>query len=165
MERNNKNGESILFLILAALGSFIRRKLDAQENSKPTTPPVKIHRVYRGARTLVEVKRVINVKANPSPYHIERGWKKNGRFHEGYYRCRLRAFKGEIEEGSNGVYKFYIFNPPAEMLNGPHKPCFTPNSRSGNGNRFHIHFGVNSNDLDGGIMAVERLLTESLSRR
>lgn len=142
------------------LGTLVVKTLDSQRKLKPT-PPVTVRRVYRSGREIIDVRRITHVRASPLPYHLERGWKKDKGVHRGYFRTRFLAFKGEILEGGDGNYKFYIFNPPQEILNGEHKQCFT----SDNNGRFHIHFGVNSGSLDGGIMAVERLLTQSLNRR
>lgn len=102
-----------------------------------------------------------DARPSPLPYHLEKGWGKRGRAYHGYYRCRLGAFRGEIEERFNGEYKFYIFDPPQQVLNGFHKACFTNNG----GNRYHVHFAVNAENLDSGIMAMERVLYESLNRR
>lgn len=161
MEKDTKNDEPILYAVWVALINFFSIILDSQRTSKPKTSHTRIRRVYVGGRELIDVRKVIEVKATALPYHVERGWRKNASVHQGYFRCRLGAFKGEVEKRCNGDYKFYIFNPPDEVLTGSHKACFTPH---GNG-RFHIHFGTNSNNLDSGIMAVERLLSQSLNRR
>lgn len=108
---------------------------------------------------VIEVRKI--VRPNSLPYHLERGWRKIGRTYQGHYRCRLGAFRGEVEERFNGAYKFYIFDPPQQVLNGPHKACFTNNG----GSRYHVHFGVNTENLDGGVMGIERVLYQSLKGR
>ncbi|MDP3041767.1 MAG: hypothetical protein Q8N62_03415 [Candidatus Omnitrophota bacterium] len=185
MERDSSGGvgEFILGLVLLALGVAAIRKI--RENHAPhrdfpdsdSPDPEKIPKTLaskvevlplnsqithrKKGNEIIDVKKVIEVKANPLPYHLEKGWQKIRGVHHGYYRCRLGAFKGEIEERPGGDYKFFIFDPPEEVLNGPHAPCFT---HVGN-NRHHVHFGVNSEDLDSGIMAVERLLYQNLTGR
>lgn len=176
-------GELIFVLIILALGGAVIRKIRKDPASyrhfldsdlfrsvkipEVMTPKVKVlplnRQITHGKKQnkVIDVRKV--VRPNPLPYHLEKGWQKigRGRVYHGYYRCKLGAFRGEIEERPGGDYKFYIFDPPEEVLNGPHAPCFT---HIGN-NRYHVHFGVNSNDLDGGTMAVERLLYQSLKRR
>jgi hypothetical protein len=173
MVESSKSNGLILRTVLWALGTWIRREFVKFyiDSFKPAsfyplkipeskTSNVKIRRIYKGSRE-INVKRVIDVKASSLPYHVERGWKKNSGIHRGYYRCRLGAFKGEIEERVNGDYKFFIYNPPKEVLTGHHKPCFTDNGN----NRYHIHFVIDAKNIDSGVMAVERLLTESFQRR
>ncbi len=168
-------------LILLALGGAIVKKImenhvpsqdfmdsDSPDPGKipgPVIPEVKALPVNRqptpGKKEgkIIDVRKI--VRASPLPYHLEKGWQKTGRAHRGYYRCRLGAFRGEIEQRPGGDFKFYIFNPPEAVLSGPHKACFTDLGAG----RYHVHFGVNSEDLDGGIMAVERLLYQNLKRR
>ena len=182
MERNSSDGGGlILGLILLALGVVIAKKIvenntphqdfidsdlpDLKKIPEPVIPEVKVfplnkqltHR--KKENKIIDVRKV--VRPNPLPYHLEQGWAKRLRFYQGYYRTRQGSFRGEISERSGGDYKFYIFDPPEAVLTGSHKACFT-NVGAG---RYHIHFGVNSESLDSGIMAVERLLFQSLKRR
>lgn len=145
----------------ASVQDFIGPDIPAHQ-SIPETPKTKtalLNKRPAFGKTqngVVEVRKI--VRPNPLPYHLERGWKKVGRTYQGYYRCRLGAFRGEIEERFNGTLKFFIFDPPPQVFNGSHKACFTPNG----GNRYHVHFGVNTENLDSGIMAIERVLYQSL---
>lgn len=174
-------GELIFVLILLALGGAAIRKMrenyashrhfpDSDSPSPGKIPetaipkaevlPLKGQITHRKKENkVIDVIKV--VRPNPLPYHMEKGWQKTGRVYHGYYRTRLGAFKGEIEERPGGDHKFYIFDPPEEVLNGPHTPCFT---HVGN-NRYHIHFRIDARSLDAGVMSVERLLYQSLKRR
>ena len=174
-------GGFVLGLIFLALGGAIVKKImenhtphqdfidsdlhDFKKIPEPVIPEVKALPLNRQithrkkGNEIIDVRKV--VRPNLLPYHLEKGWQKVGRVYQGYYRCRLGAFRGQIQERFNGDYKFYIFDPPEVVLTGSHKACFT---NVGVG-RYHIHFGVNSEDLDSGIMAVERLLYQSLKRR
>lgn len=173
-------GEFIFGLVLLVVGGVMLKEIvknrasrddfiDSDSSDLEKTPEIKTPKIetpslkqltYRKTQNeIINVRKI--VRPNPLPYHLEKGWQKTKKVHHGYYRCRLGAFKGEIEERPGGDYKFYIFNPPEEVLNGSHAPCFT---QVGN-NRYHVHFGVNSENLDSGIMAVERLLYQSLKRR
>ena len=182
MEKDSSNtGGFVLGLILLALGGAIVKKImenhtprqdfvDSDlpdlkripeiKTPKPQVPSFNRQPAYRPTQNkAIDVRKV--VRPSSLPYHLESGWRKDGRTYQGYYRCRLGAFKGEIEERFNGDYKFFIFDPPQQILNGSHKACFTNNG----GNRYHVHFGVNSENLEGGIMAVERLLYQNLNGR
>lgn len=156
MEKGYKSNGLTFWEVLATLGFLIGQKLVSAYEKKKNPPENVVRRIY------VKGSEPVHVKANSLPYHIERGWRKNAKGYEGYYRSRFGAFRGEIEQRGNGDYKFYIVNPPIEVLTGPHKPCFTDNGY----NRFHIHFAIDAkNNVDSGVMAVERLLTESFKRR
>ncbi len=182
MEKDSSStGEFVLRLILLALGGWIVKKvmedhaphhdfieadlpdlkrIPEMKTLQPKTSSLNRQLAYRQTQNkVIDVRKV--VRPNPLPYHLESGWRKDDRTYQGYYRCRLGAFRGEVEESYNGDYKFYILDPPQQILNGSHKACFTNNG----GNRYHVHFGVNSENLDGGIMAVERLLFQNLNGR
>lgn len=134
------------------------RKIIQQEvKALPSRKSIEISTTtkYKTKKT-IEVKKV--VRPNPLPYYLERGWQKVGNTWQGYYRCKLGAWKGLIEERPDGDYKFFIFNPPPSALSGNHGACFS----NVGGDRFHIHFQLNSQNLDSGIMSVERTLYESL---
>jgi len=182
MERDASNGGGfVLGLILLALGGAVIREIiknypshrdfldsyPSQPEKLPEAeiPKIKVLPLKRQITSRKKENKVIDVRKivrpNSLPYHLEKGWQKIGRVYQGYYRCRLGAFRGQIEERFSGDYKFYIFDPPQQALSGSHKACFTNNG----GNRYHIHFGVNSENLDSGIMAVERLLYQNLKRR
>jgi len=180
MPESDKSGELILAAVLLAAGFFIVRKIIKAsgrsgvffgstppilpELSQPQTVPTKvISRVSsRSNRKIIKVKKVVEVKASPLPYHLQQGWEKIGRAYRGYYRCKFGSFKGEILEKFNGEFIFYIFDPPPKVLGGPHGACFTS---SGVNNKYHVHFGLNAGSLDGGIMAVERVLYQGFNRR
>lgn len=161
MKKTTSTAESIIYAILSFCGFTRLGPPVIPEQKTPQMAKVILRSYVKNGRQIVDVRKITEVKASPLPYHKEREWKKTAGIHRGYFRCRLGAFKGEVEQRCSGDYKFYILNPPSEILTGSHKACFTPN---GNG-RFHIHFGINSNNLDSGIMAVERLLSQSLNGR
>jgi len=57
------------------------------------------------------------------------------------------------------VLGFYISKPPWKVLNGSHGACF----RDKGGGRYAIHIRPTPRDVDSGIVAVERVLEESLA--
>lgn len=157
MEKTKQFKDSLLFKVLMAIANFNMKLLHSRKvipSAKTPGLPVKY---IRGFAT---TKKICDVRVNRLAYHKEQGWVKVGHLYKGYYRCRWAAFKGEIKEMATGEHKYFIYNPPMQVLTGPHKACFTD---IGNG-RYHIHFALISENIDAGIMAVERLLTESLSR-
>jgi len=182
MENNSSDGGGlVLGLILLALGVAIAKKIvenstphqdfidsdlpDLKKIPEPVIPEAKTlpsnrHITYRKKENkVIDVRKV--VRPSSLAYHLEKGWQKKRKVYEGYYRCRLMSVRGLIEERPGGDYKFYIFDPPEAVLTGSHKACFT-NVGAG---RYHVHFGVDAGNIDSGIMAVERLLYQSLKRR
>lgn len=110
--------------------------------------------VDRGALNRILVPR------DSRPLWQVRGWRKAGRHLVGAYRTPLGSYSGEIDIGFGlGQPEFYILNPPAELLRGPHRACFRARGK----NRFWIHFSATSKDVDSGIVAVEALLVRALS--
>lgn len=105
---------------------------------------------------------VIDVKPNKAPYYKEKGWRENGRFVKGWFRCPYGAWRGLIEKTPSGRYKFYIFNPPAELRKHSHWQCF---HYTGDGEKYFIHFSNDSQSIDGGIMSIQRILHESMQNR
>jgi hypothetical protein len=53
---------------------------------------------------------------------------------------------------------FYILNPPAAILDGPHSACFRQREEGW----YWIHFGKVSNEIDSGLVAIEVLIHEAL---
>lgn len=108
----------------------------------------------------VTTKEPLHLRPDARPLHCIRGWTKRGSGFVGVYRTPVGSFSGDIEM-KDGHPMFHIANPPSSVFEGPHNACFRAR---GNG-RYFIHFGQGGHDLDGGILAVERLLHESLQSR
>lgn len=91
---------------------------------------------------------------------LTRGWRRDGGRLVGAYRTPRGSAAGEIDIGLGlGQPEFYILNPPAGLLNGPHAACF----RARGGGRYWIHFNLRHRDVDSGIAAIEALLMKALS--
>jgi hypothetical protein len=101
------------------------------------------------------------VTPDSRPLREVRGWRRVGNVLKGAYRTRYGSFAGEIDV-SSARPSFWIINPPAAVLNGPHRPCFRPR---GGGGRYWVHFGMSSFEIDAGIAAIERLIFQSLQPR
>lgn len=113
------------------------------------------------AKSLHSPKTRLDVRPSASPYYLEDGWQDKGDHLEGYYRCQFGAWLGWIEKRQGGEYGFFIQQPPEKIFSGPHRACFTQRDI----NWWHVHFKVNSQNIDSGIMAIERILYESLGGR
>jgi hypothetical protein len=57
-----------------------------------------------------------------------RGWKKDGYELTGFYRTKFGSFGGSVDITSVKP-QFFIVNPPASVLNGPHHACFRPRGK------------------------------------
>jgi hypothetical protein len=80
--------------------------------------------------------------------------------YRGNYQTRYGAYQGWIEQKSPHNISFYILDPPDEVLESSHGPCFQPV----NGNWFHVHMSTRPKDIGSGIAGIERLITDC-SRR
>jgi hypothetical protein len=109
------------------------------------------------------VSRVVHskpIRRLPLPYWQEAGWSKAGNVYRGNYQTRYGAYQGWIEERSPHNIRFYILDPPDEVIDSSHGPCF----QSVNGNWFHVHMSTRPQDISSGIAGIERLITDC-SRR
>jgi hypothetical protein len=126
--------------------------------------------------TLIKAKKTAFVKAlsalksrfssklinrSSKTYLTDKGWRRfksyPGYEWQGYYRTRYGSFKGRVL--ANASPSFYVYKPP-EALNAKHShsACF---SSQGNG-WYSAHFKRVPKDVDSGVMAIERILTESM---
>jgi len=97
------------------------------------------------------------VNRNITPLWQERKWSKSGSLYLGYYRTPYGAYKGEIVEQYQGYGRYYIFNPPSCLSRHSHYACFIPKG----GNKYEVHFSEKANNVDEGIMAIEKILAEA----
>ena len=123
--------------------------------------------------TLIKAKKTALVKAlsalksrfssklinrSSKTYLTEKGWRKSksypGYEWQGYYRARYGSFKGRVL--ANASPSFYVYRPPEALKLNSHSACF---SSQGNG-WYNVHFKRVPKDVDSGVMAIERILTE-----
>ena len=95
------------------------------------------------------------------PYWQEAGWSRIGTVYDGNYQTRYGAYQGWIDEKSPSSIDFYILDPPIEVLDSSHGPCFQPRR----GDWFHIHMSTRPRDVSSGIMAIERLISTCVRER
>jgi hypothetical protein len=102
------------------------------------------------------------IRRNPDRYLKQQGWAlallgKDTQW-QGYYRTRYGSFKGRVVASASPP-SFYVYKPPETLkLKHPHSACF---NSQGNG-WFSVHFKRPPGDPDSGVMAIERILTESI---
>lgn len=102
------------------------------------------------------------VQRHLDPLYKEKGWRRDGRRYQGYYRVNGRRWRGEIRERHRGFYEAFIYNPPMRHLEyHPHGPCFQPSRADG---RFKVHFQEMPMNVDQVIVNVETILSEALAR-
>jgi hypothetical protein len=126
--------------------------------------------------TLIKAKKTALVKAlsaltsrfssklinrSSKTYLTENGWRRfksyPGYEWQGYYRTRYGSFKGRVLASASP--SFYVYKPPEPLkLKHSHSACF---SSQGNG-WYSAHFKRVPKDVDSGVMAIERVLTESM---
>lgn len=127
----------------------------------PSRSPTTLHRRPNRNRP----QRRIKVNRSEPPYWRQQGWQRSrlgfSPGYTGYYRTPHGSFRGEIKESYSGNHEFFIIKPPRQMKKHPHWVCFT---HQGNG-RYLIHFSKRPRDIDSGIVAIERMIRESLDGR
>jgi hypothetical protein len=103
------------------------------------------------------IKPARTIARSARPYHEEQGWRQNwwGSRLTGFYRSRMGSWEGEIQLGYSP--RFYVLNPPPELRGHPHWVCFTPVG----GGWFRVHFKTRPNDIDSGILSIERMINEA----
>ena len=93
-------------------------------------------------------------------YLEDNGWKFNGNRYVGHFKTSRGLYLGEAQV-ENGVLDFFIYDPPQEVVHGPHSACF---AHIGD-DWWWIHFSNESPYPSDGIMAIERTIEQSLVLR
>jgi hypothetical protein len=101
------------------------------------------------------------IRRNPDRYLKQQGWTPAllGKVTQwqGYYRTRYGGFKGRVVASASPP-SFYVYKPPEKLKRHSHWSCF-----SNQGNGWHsVHFKRVPKDLDSGVMAIERIINESM---
>lgn len=104
------------------------------------------------------VSRRTTVRPDSRSLYEVRGWRRNGDKLVGAFRTPRGSIAGEISLASPHHPDFFVINPPKSILNGSHGACF----RQRGGKRYFVHFAQSTPEIDGGIVAIEKLLAKSL---
>lgn len=99
------------------------------------------------------------IRRHSQRLHEERGWRIEGNTARGYYRTARGSFGGRIEGVGSAKPRYFISDPPRELLKGPHGACFAQRSK----HEFSIHWNRQPRTIDEGILRVEHTILESWS--
>jgi len=109
-------------------------------------------------------RRPIAIKRSAKTYLSEQGWRltyeRGEQQLEGWYRCRYGSYFGKIQNLASTKPSFFIKDPPHELFGHRHGNCFTHRPHVGNG-WYSVHFSTLPQDLDSGVLHIERTLNES----
>lgn len=140
-------------------------KLIAEETQMFTLIKAKQTALVKAFSALKRRFSSILINRSSKTYLSEKGWRRfksyPGYEWQGYYRTRYGSFKGRVRQGSASTlpHSFYVYKPPEALkLKHPHSACF---SSQGNG-WYSVHFKRAPKDADSGVMAIQRILTESI---
>lgn len=97
------------------------------------------------------------VRRQQIPYWQQRGWTRSGNLYTGNYQTPYGAFSGMAEDQGGNFFRFYLFDPPAEVRRSSHWACFQPRRNKG----YLVHMATMPADIGSGIMTIERLITEA----
>jgi hypothetical protein len=108
------------------------------------------------------------VKRSTTTYLPAQGWQLtdgvvNPRW-EGYYRTKFGSFKGRIDPRAEPKHCFAIYNPPAP-LRKHHWSCFIKRQGETENGWYSVHLLPFPNDLDSGVLAIERVIHEAFVRQ
>jgi hypothetical protein len=120
----------------------------------PATLRDLVSRMVRGQGSVIPVQR------QQIPYWQERGWTRKGNTYTGSYRTRYGAFFGQIAQHSGNDIEFLLYQPSAEIQQHSHWVCFQHQGKDW----YLVHMGRRPADVSSGILAIERLISESFEQ-
>lgn len=159
------NGDKLRATPVAEVGDFGEWLLARLGMIPPPDAIVTVRRKSRVSTTRVVAlarpvgTRHVRVERDHRPLWEVRGWRREGERLVGAFRTPRGSFAGEVTLRRNSNPDFYITNPPDGLLKGSHAACF----RSRGKGRYFVHFGVPNTDIDAGIVAIEKLISRTLS--
>ena len=109
----------------------------------------RLHRVHVKPRVIVERASLT--------YLQDRDWCPHAEGYQGLYKTARGSWWGEAKI-EDGELRFFIHKPPKELFSGPHAQCF----RHIGSDWWWIHFSKKPSDANDGVLAIERLLAETL---
>ena len=121
----------------------------------PSKPRIQIRRTYTPPGNQTHT-----VPRHPIPYWREQGWARDGQSYTGEFQTAFGRWPGWITESPGGRVDTHIGNPPAALKRHSHWPCF----RKRDNGWFFIHPIKDVPDVSAAILAVEKTLTEALTR-
>jgi hypothetical protein len=114
---------------------------------------------YAAPRARPVVARTpIVVRPINRPYWEIQHWQLVGDRLNGFYRTPRGSFEGYILQPKSPRPQFFIVQPPKELEQHSHRPCF----HFVGGATYSIHFSTPPPNPDAGILEVEKVLGEAL---
>lgn len=130
-----------------------------------TQTPITIRRVRHipASEVVVKAVRPYARKSHTSSYWQDSGWERKDNNLTGHYKAGGNLHRGVIElmDSSYLPVKFYVYDPPRAILNGPHGACYHWQGLL-EPRKYWIHFSEEPADIDSGIIQIERNLSETL---
>jgi hypothetical protein len=134
-------------------------------SSSPQAKLVRTRRLYPEAIqkpiTLTKTREFKAIKliktGKDIPYWQESNWIKTGNTYRGTFKTDYGSWRGVVERNYEGDYSYYIFEPPKQLLDSDHGPCFTDKGKG----RFAIHFSEKPENVDSGIITIESVITDA----
>jgi hypothetical protein len=106
-----------------------------------------------------QAEEVTVITGGSKPLWEQKGWTVSPRGYRGHFRTGRGSWRGVAVRNGKETFAFYIENPPEAALRGPHGQCF----RAKGPKAYHVHIKPASRDIGAGILAIERVLEESVS--
>lgn len=163
------NGDKLRATPVAEVGSGLWRAVKGLFGSRRAhvRPPAALirktvrrtpQRITR-SQTPIVGSRAVRVQRDRRPLWELRGWRREGNRLVGAYRTPRGSFVGVIDLVNKKRVHFFIWNPPPGLLNGDHSACFRKRGKKG---MYFVHMGVESPEIDAGIVAIENLIARAI---
>jgi hypothetical protein len=108
----------------------------------------------------------ITIKRKPKTYIQEQGWELSGGLNpqwNGFFRTKFGSFKGRIVPKGEPNRRFFIHHPPTPLRNH-HWACFTEMKGMEQGGWYSVHLLPFPQDIDSGVLAIERVIDEAFKK-
>ncbi len=140
------------------------RTVDARTPLIPSNPTAQIH--VRQSSVLVKAIRRYTGTPKNSCYWEDSGWERRGDHLIGSYKVGKRSYAGSIELSDSVVepMTFYIYDPPREIIKGPHGACFRYRGAVHDKQKYFIHFSEGPADVDSGIIQIQQDLNKAIGQ-
>ena len=108
----------------------------------------------------------ITIRRRPKGYLPAQGWELSGGLNpqwNGYYRTKFGSYKGRVVPKGEPNRRYFIHKPP-EPLRNHHWKCFTEIQGMEQGGWYAVHLLPFPQDIDSGVLAIERVIDEAYKK-
>jgi hypothetical protein len=108
----------------------------------------------------------ITIKRKPKTYIQEQGWELSGGLNpqwNGFFRTKFGSYKGRVVPKGEPNRRFFIHKPPAPLRHH-HWACFTEMKGMEQGGWYAVHLLPFPQDIDSGVLAIERVIDEAFKK-